>query len=442
MFELRGCEVHFLRRLFSSEFQKQYLVPIGQNFGVSLSPGKKRRTHRAAIVASLLVTPVFLLAFSRPRAAAAPLQKAGSKRIVHSNANKQLGDHYLMLVNTAIAQFITDDKLRQFDKSPYDGIALAFLHAYDTSAPPSVAEMDLKLTAWKQFTSKDIWPWIYINRMIGSNLAEKNHYADNPYFNGIAGADLDDAKGARSDFLQLWRNYLSVARDSNIPGVVCDLEFYNNYKEYDIGELASRTGKTPAQAAESLKVIGARMADSAAEIYPHSMIWLLFAGLTHPGYKKFDGVPYYPSPTYISIGMLDEIVAKKLPIRVLAGGEGSIGYCHESLSDFRTAIAKRQSDLREDLLKYSGVLELGGTIAVWSDRKAKKEWMAESPCNACDADTIEDLGAYLQLLLRTYRYNWIYATSEGNYLPFSPSSAPRFDRVIRNVKDAVAAEAP
>lgn len=407
-----------------------------------MSTGKKRRSLRTAIVVSILVTAISLLVFSHPRAMIAHPQKAGSETVLQSNVNKQLSDHYLMLVNTAIAQFITDDKLRQFDKSPYDGIAVAFLHAYDTSAPPSVAEVDRKLSAWKQFTSKDIWPWIYINRMIGSNLAEKNHYANNPYFNSIAGADLDDAKRARSDFLQLWRNYLSVARDSNIPGVVCDLEFYNNYKEYDIGELASRTGKTPAQAAESLKVIGARMADSAAEIYPHSMIWLLFAGLTHPGYKKFDGVPYYPSPTYISIGMLDEIVAKKLPIRVLAGGEGSIGYCHESLSDFRAAIAKRQSDLGEDLHKYSGVLELGGTIAVWSDRKAKKEWMAEGSCNACDADTIEDLGAYLQLLLRTYRYNWIYATSEGNYLPFSPSSAPRFDRVIRRVKDAVAAEAP
>jgi len=346
-----------------------------------------------------------------------------------------------MLVNTAVAQFITDDNLRQFDKSPYDGIAVAFLHAYDTSAPPSVTELDRRLSAWKQLTSKDIWPWLYLNRMIGSNLAEKNHYSDNPYFNRIKGGDLDDANGARSDFLQLWRNYVTAARDSNIPGVVCDLEFYNNYKAYDIGELAFRTGKTPAQAAQSLKSIGAGMADSAAEIYPHSLIWLLFTGLTHPGYKKLDGAPYYPSPAYVSIGMLDEIVSKKLPLGVLGGGEGSIGYCHESLSEFKTAITKRQSELADDLRKYSGVLELGGTMAVWSDRKIKRGWLTEGTCNISDADTIEDLGPYLELLLRTYRYNWVYATSEGNYMPFSPSSAPRFDNVIRKVKKAVAAGA-
>src|SRR5580698_6936742 len=50
----------------------------------------------------------------------------------------QMPDHYLMLVNTAVASYMTEDKLRQFDKSPYDGIAVAFLHAYDTSPPPSV----------------------------------------------------------------------------------------------------------------------------------------------------------------------------------------------------------------------------------------------------------------------------------------------------------------
>jgi hypothetical protein len=348
----------------------------------------------------------------------------------------QIGDHYLLLVNTAIAQFMTDDKFRQFDKSSYDGIAVAFLHAYDTSPVPSVAEMDRQLAAWKQITSKDIWPWVYLNRMIGSNLAEKNHYADNPYFNAIVGADLGDSKGALSDFLKIWRNSLAAARDSNVPGIVCDLEFYNNYKEYDISEIASKMGKTPAQVAEELKRVGARMADVASETYPNSTIWLLFTALTHPGYKKIDGVPYYPSPAYVSIGMLNEIVSKKLPLKVLAGGEGSIGYCHASIPEFRSAILQRQTDLAVDLTRYTGVLELAGTMTVWSDRKSKQEWLAEGTCNASDANTIEDLEPYLELLLRTYRYNWLYVTSEGNYYPFSASSAPRFDAVIRKAREA------
>jgi hypothetical protein len=215
------------------------------------------------------------------------------------------------------------------------------------------------------------------------------------------------------------------------------LEFYNNYKEYDISEMASKMGKTPAQVTEGLKRVGARMADLAAETYPNSTIWLLFTALTHAGYKKINGVPYYPSPAYVSIGMLDEIMSKKLPLKVLAGGEGSIGYCHQSIPEFNRAITTRQSDLDNDLRKYSGALELAGTLALWSDRKAKQGWLTEGVCSASEANTIEDLQPYLELLLKTYRYNWLYVSSEGNYYPFSPSSAPRFDAVIRKARDAV-----
>jgi len=268
-----------------------------------------------------------------------------------TSRNKQLGERYLMLVNTAVASFITEDKLRQFDKSPYDGIAIAFLHAYDTSAPPSPMAIGKQIAAWKQFTGKDIWPWVYVNRIIGMSNLENNPHSDNPYFRRISGADLDDKNGALSDFLHTWRNSLAAARDANVPGIVCDLEFYNYYKEYDIGELARQTARRPAEAAESLKQLGARMADSATETYPNAILWLLFTGLTHPGYKNLDGVPYYPSPTYISIGLLDEILKKKLPLRVLAGGEGSIGYCHDSLNEFRHSIQKRPSDLAPESVR-------------------------------------------------------------------------------------------
>jgi hypothetical protein len=343
-------------------------------------------------------------------------------------------DHYLMLVNTAVASYMTEDKFRQFDKSPYDGLAVAFLHAYDTSAPPSVTDIERQIASWKKFTSKEIWPWVYVNRIIGMSASEKNPHSDTPYFRRIVGADLDDKYGALSEFLLVWRNSLVAARDEGIPGIVCDLEFYNYYKQYDISELASQTGRKPPEVVESLEKIGARMADSAAETYPNATIWLLFTGLTHAGYKKLDGIPYYPSPTYISIGLLDEIVKRKFSVKVLAGGEGSIGYCHESLDEFRSSIQKRQADLAADLQKYSGVLELAGTLALWSDRAAKKDWLNQGACQASDANTIEDLQPYIELLMKTYRYNWLYGTSEGNYLPFSPAVAPRFDAVIEKAK--------
>lgn len=344
-------------------------------------------------------------------------------------------DHYLLLVNTAVASLMTEEKFRQFDKSPYDGLAVAFLHAYDTSTPPSASSVTEQIASWSKVTKKDIWPWVYLNRIIGMSAAEKNPHSDNPYFRKIIGADLDDKYGALSDFLQNWNNSLLAAKASKVPGVVCDLEFYNYYKQYDISELAHQTGKSPAAVADSLKTIGARMADRANEVYPGATIWLLFTGLTHAGYKTLDGVPYYPSPTYVTIGLLDEIVRKKFTLKVLAGGEGSIGYCHGSVKDFQESIQKREVDLKIDLQKYKGVLELAGTLALWSDRVAKKDWLNQGTCQASDADSIEDLQSYIELLMSTYRYNWLYGTSEGNYLAFSPVIAPRFDAVITRAKE-------
>ncbi len=344
------------------------------------------------------------------------------------------GDPYLLLVNTAIAFQMNEAKLRQFDKSAYDGIAIAFLHAYDTSEVPNVATMDSKLAEWRHYTNKDIWPWVYVNRAVGMSAAENNSHSDVPYFRRIQGMDLDDKNGALSDYFEIWSNSLHAARDTKAPGVVCDIEFYNYYKEYDIGEIARNSGKQPGEVAESLRAIGARMADIAAKEYPDSILWFLFTGLTHAGYKTYSTTPYYPSPAYIAIGLLDEITRLHLPLKVLAGGEGSIGYCHENLQEFRSAIHKREIDLHDQLQKYQGVLSLAGTMTLWSDQASKKDWVNEGNCKTSAAATVEDLEPYLELLFSSYRFNWIYASGDGNYLPFSPENATRFDRVISKAR--------
>lgn len=343
---------------------------------------------------------------------------------------RKLSNHYLLLVNTAIAFQMTEAKLRQFDKSPYDGIAIAFLHAYDTSAVPSVSTMNSEMKQWKTYTSKDIWPWVYINRMVGKNPAETNAHADTAEFRKISGADLDDSQGARSAYLQMWRNSLATARDANVPGVVCDLEFYNNYKSYDIGELARQSGKTPADVATSLRSLGTQMADIAAEEFPEAVLWFFWTGFTHAGYKTYSGVPYYPSPTYISIGLLDEIAQKKLHLKVLTGGEGSMGYCFDTLAAMQSAISKRASDTKPALDRYNGALEMAGTMTLWIDHASN------ITCKTATAASIADLEPYIELLMKSYRYDWIWASGDGGYLAFSPDRAPKFDSVIQKARTA------
>ncbi len=367
---------------------------------------------------------------------------AGESRATSGRTgNDPLGSRYLLLVNTAVASMMTPEKMQQFAKSPYDGLAVAFLHAYDTSAIPAPAVMTAKIVEWKKITGKDIWPWVYVNRMLAIDPADANPYSKDPYFRRFAGADLDDKAGARTEFIQNWTNALRAAADSRVPGVVCDLEFYNYQKAYEIPELASRIGKTPLETTALLRQLGARMADTAAAQYPDAVLWFLFTGLTHPDYKVVGAESYYPAPSYIAMGLLDEVRDKHFRLKVLTGGEGSIGYCHISMDEFQEKIRDRRERMTTPLQKYQGSLELAGTMTLWSDPSAKKGWVKEYPCGSSTAATVEDLQPYLELLLHSYRYNWIYGSADGGYNAFAPESAGRFDAVIRRAEQQAAPSA-
>jgi len=346
-----------------------------------------------------------------------------------------MGDHYLMLVNTAMASQMAAPKIAQFDRSPYDGLAVSFAPAYDTSHVPSPTAMQALIAGWKKSTRKGIWPWVYLNRMVGANDAERNPLTQVAYFQRFQGLDLDGRAGAQKDFLENWRSALRVARETAVPGIVCDLEFYNNYKAYDVAELARMTSLAQPDVLNSLRKLGARMADIAAEEYPGANLWFLFTGFTRDDYRVIEGRRYYLAATYIAEGLLDEIVQRRFNLRVLSGGEVGLGYCHASLADLGAAIKKRSDAFAPLLEKYSGVLELAGTITLWSDRAAKKDWVAQGTCGASTASSVEDLIPYMELLFHSYRYNWIYGSPNGGYLAFQNASADRFDAAIAQAKE-------
>lgn len=348
----------------------------------------------------------------------------------------RLGSHYLMLVNTAAASKMDALKLAQFDRSPYDGLAVAFLDAYETSPVPTPAAMDAQIESWRKTTAKDIWPWVYLNRMIGANPAEGNQDAKAAYFERIPGVDLDGTAGAQRDFLQNWRNALRTAKDEKVPGIVCDLEFYNNYKAYDVDELARMTGTSRQDVLKLLRQLGVRMAETAAAEYPGAILWFLFSGFTRSEYRVVEGQSYYLAAAYIVEGLLDEIQRRRLSLYVLSGGEVGLGYCHNSVEDLRQAVQKRATSFAPTLQKYPGILELGGTMTLWSDPSAKKSWVAQGACGTSSAATVEDLGPYTELLFRSYRYNWIYGSTNGGYYAFEPGVAPRFDAAIARAKAA------
>lgn len=276
--------------------------------------------------------------------------------------------------------------------------------------------------------------------MIGGSDPDANRFAKSPYFERIQGVDLDDNAEAQRDFLRNWRNALRVAKDTGVAGIVFDPEFYNDYKAYDLGELSSLRGQSPQEAMKLLKQLGARMADAAAAEYPGATLWFMFTGFTRPDYRVVDGQPTYFAATYIVEGLLDRIRLRHLPLSVVAGGSVGLGYCHTSLDDLGQAIQKRATVFTPLLQKYRGVLELAGTMTLWSERAAKRTWVAQGACGAASAGTVEDLEPYMELLFRTYRYNWIYGSPNGGYFAFQADTAPRFDAAISQAKSRAIGE--
>lgn len=365
--------------------------------------------------------------------AAPNVLSSGIRTDVKASSASSSKDHYLLLVTSVNATTFTPEKLAQFDHSAYEGVAVPFLNAYETGPIPTVAAMEASLSSWKKSTNKDLWPWVYFNRMMGQDPARKEQILKYPYFSKIQGADLEDKAGAQKDFLQYWKNSFRAAKDTQAPGVVVDLEFYNYYPEYDPTVMAKQLGKTPQETIALLRQMGSRMASAAAEEYSTATVWFLFTDLGNPSWKVVDGQPYYASPAYIVQGMLDEIQKDHLQLKLLSGGEVSLAYCSTSIEQLKMKISRRATAYAPQLQKYGESLELAGTITLWNELSGKTGWMKTS-CGGSDAATVEDLQPYLELLMKSYRYNWIYASGTGSYLAFQPESAPRFDAVIGKAK--------
>ncbi|HEX3372434.1 MAG TPA: hypothetical protein VHS08_07930, partial [Candidatus Acidoferrales bacterium] len=309
---------------------------------------------RPRYILSLLAATFLLLAVCEKQIVA---RTASANTLATASATK---DHYLLLVNTAMARQMDAQKLTQFDRSPYDGLAVSFSDAYDVAPVSAPASIEAQLAAWKKYTSKQIWPWVYLNRMVGSTGTEGDALSRRPYFQKFQGLDLDGKAGAQDDFLENWRNGLRAARAAGAPGIVFDLEFYNNYAADDISQLARMTSMSKGETLQALQTLGARMADIASTEYPNATLWILFTGFTRPDYRIIDGQPYFLAGTYVVEGLLDRIQQQKLSLRVLAGGELGLGYCHASVQDLRGAIDKRAAILNPIVQKYIGNLELAG----------------------------------------------------------------------------------
>ncbi|MBI5696177.1 MAG: hypothetical protein HZC51_10680 [Nitrospirae bacterium] len=332
---------------------------------------------------------------------------------------------YLLLVSfmAGSADEFSLEKASAIGRSPYDGVAVAYQEAYENGTVDHARREAL----FKEMTlasGKHVWPWVFLNRIIGHVEGEGlgGTTPDKKYFLGVRGMDLYGESGDLGEFLKNWRGAFRAARSSGSPGVVVDLESYNNYKNYGLDYLAARMARDPDEVRERLVMLGADLADIAAHEYPDAIVWSFFGGVGKRGKCLEASDIGCSSVSLVVLGFLDRCNEREYRLTFVAGGEWGLGYCFSSVEALRARIARRDTDYGDTLLKY-GNLRLAGTIAPWPDSCRKTNWLLMERCAECDVEDAAGFVPYFRELARSYDYVWIYAASMAGYNPFDDGVA-------------------
>ena len=339
---------------------------------------------------------------------------------------------YLLLITFAGKN--TPQEMSVVKNSPYDGVGVMIGTAYDEGPAPSEQSLEPKFMQLKSAAgNKDVWPWVFINRMVGTNPNENNAQARKPYFQSIRAMDLDNKAGAKQAFLDDWRVALQLAKHMGSPGVVLDLEYYNNYFiSYAVSRLADARGESQDRVIQEISQLGAQMADIANQELPDGKIWCLVTALAYP--QMVRGQAIYPTRAYVPIGIMQRLKQLHSRIQFIDGGEDSLGYCHTTLDDLKQDIRTREQKHASLEQEFSGIFQLGGTITLWSDASVKQGWMRQGKCGTSSARNLDDLEPYLEELTRAYPYVWVYAAPVGGYDPFNPQVASKFHATVDKAK--------
>jgi len=342
---------------------------------------------------------------------------------------------YLLLV-TFMSGSITEfnaEKIQAINASPYQGVAVPMIDAYDAGSI-AVHDFPAAIKRIKEHSRKHVWPWVFINRMVGFEDRQRAHSpsADKPYFRNIQGMALDEGSQPLRDFYQIWRLALSSAKEMGTPGIVVDLEPYNHHLANRMAYVMSKTNMNKPELIARFKQIGAHLCDAADEIYPGAVIWFLYTGVVSQVRGEGFFEREYRPDTYIVFGMLEHAAKKNSRLILVSGGEVSLGYCNKDLQDLKTRITRRNQQFEPLLTQYLQ-LKLGGTIAPWHDRSIRKGWMLKKEYAACANSTLDTAASFrplLKELLASYSYVWVYAAGAARYNPYDKPTAEVYNKAF------------
>ncbi len=332
--------------------------------------------------------------------------------------------------------------LKVLNDSAYAGVAIPLRGSYDTDPPPAFESLLPAADAVRAALRIDPWPWVALNRLIGSSPDGRGHahrHAKNEsYFTRIKGLDLDNETGARADFLAMWRLAVRLAKRWRSPGVMLDPEAYNNYRAYSVAYMAQKRGESVDEVITKCEKLGADMAKVIEQEYPRCIVWSLFSR-----FERRDAIPgrsdkVYTTPTYIMLGLLKYAKAHRVPLKLLCGGETTPGYVNLTLKALRRRIADRDAAVAPLLERFPRRFFLAGTISPFHDYSITTSWIKKRYAGST-FKSLDDFQPFFRTLFDAYDWVWIYASSAARTQPYSPENNRLYSRVLRAALDESAA---
>jgi len=352
---------------------------------------------------------------------------------------------YLKLITfyTGPVAKATEEKFQVLNDSAYAGVAIPLLGSYDTAPVPPYASFGPQAAMLRRVLTIDPWPWVTLNRFIGARPDggghASSHADDVEYFRRVPGMDLDGQAGNRADMLTLWRYAVRMAKEWKSPGIMIDLEAYNNYRAYNTAWVAAEREEDIDTVIEQCEEVGEDLARIIEEEYPECVVWSLFSRLERSVPVAGREGEIFTTPSYVTLGLLEYAKAHGVPLKYICGGETTPGYCNRSVDALRQKIADRDRAMAPYLEQFPDHLFLGGTISPFHDYSITTAFI-ESGYQGSDFETIEDFEPMFKSLFDAYDYVWIYASSAAKTLPYRAENSQRYSAVLGRALDASASE--
>lgn len=345
------------------------------------------------------------------------------------------GAPYLLLVSYQTPKFadLGEVEIDALDKSPYDGNAVRLNEPVDLEVP-SLAAFNERIDFINNNAEKRFWPWVFVNRIVVPAKADADKRTAE-YYRKVNTIELNEIGVPLEDFLGTFRVALKIAKETNSPGIVLDLEFFNNYDCYSISYVSTRKKIPPADVIAMLTGIGGRLSAIMAEEYQDAVVWFLTTGLSVPDFEAASGGQfYYIAPAYIVLGMVEGAKKRGLWAKFVDGDKTSIGLHSKDLMDLETKINRREKAVAKVMGKYNDILLPGAVVAPWHDLGLLKGWIKQGVGEKTFYNNISDFSSTFDCLLSSYPYVWIYASSDAGYNPYNPAVAQLYNNELAKTK--------